>query len=297
MKELICGKLSRILIWLVIKLISFFPLVLIREKIFIFFFPSFIIKRTKGGKQLFSNIKAVFPWAKDEKKLLLFAKKNFYHQTIIFIETLKIIANPSIKVKIEGFDELSKNMKRAEKGSNPPLIFSGHIGNWEYLGHLCAMACNHKFYALAKPVSSILGENFLKWLREKLKINILWTGKNNFQREMIRTMRNKNWVAFLMDQKPFDRVGPKVNFFNRQTEFVAGPAKMAIRFKSPVVSAFCIRKAPFHYKIISSSLNFDYEKEETVEDITQCFAKQIECIIKEHPEQWCWTYKRWKNLT
>ena len=197
----------------------------------------------------------------------------------------------------ENIDDLKKNMNQAETFSAPPLLITAHIGNWEYLGHWCSLSSKRKFYALAKPVSSPFGRQFLRWLRLKLQIKILWTGKNNFQREMIRVLQRKDWTAFLMDQKPQDRKGPRVDFFGRPTEFVGGPAKMAIRFRSPVMAAFCIRIAPFHYKLVSTLLPIDHQQPQSVDKLTQTFATHIEQIVKKHPEQWCWSYKRWKDLT
>ena len=107
-----------------------------------------------------------------------------------------------------------------------------------------------------------------------------------------------------MDQKPVGRVGPIVDFLGQPTEFVAGPAAMAIKTKAPVLGVYCVREAPFTYRVITDPIDVnlmaleDRQTELTKGDreqlLTQQMANSIAKVITLYPEQWSWSYKRWR---
>ena len=96
-----------------------------------------------------------------------------------------------------------------------------------------------------------------------------------------------------MDQKPEGRRGPVVTFFGRDTEFVAGPASLAVRTGAAVIAVFAFREGPFHYRLEAESLAPPGHQETNELELTQRMAAAIEQAIRKHPEQWAWHYKRW----
>ena len=131
-------------------------------------------------------------------------------------------------------------------------------------------------------------------MRVKLGINVLWSDRKSLLRDMIKVLRNNGLLGFVMDQKPEGRVGHKVQFLGYPASFVSGPARLTIRNRCPVVAVFCIRKNPWKYEIIHKEiLSADHSLEDEYE-ITKRMATEIENMVRTYPEQWTWSYKRWK---
>ena len=273
--------------WLPIVIIDFFLKIILR--------PS-LIQRTKEGKRLFLNIKKIYNLPSHTSFAKRFAIENLRTLLLINIETFREFTRKS-QVHIEGLDELKENMKKAEndpgKGN---IIITGHIGSWELAGKCCSDSTKKNFYALAKPSKFKFINTFLQKLREYFNIKVLWTGKSNFQREILQVLKSDQWLGILMDQKPVNRRGPVVNFFNEPTEFVSGPASLALKYNSSIVAVFCVRKAAFHYVLKSKYIGYASQYEHMgVSGLTQVLATEIEEIVKIYPEQWPWAYKRWKR--
>ena len=86
----------------------------------------------------------------------------------------------------------------------------------------------------------------------------------------------------------------EVNFFNQATKFVAGPAKLSIRTKAPVLAVFCMREGPWRYRIVHKVIAKPNHDEGSEVQLTQSMASSIEDAIRLYPEQWVWNYRRWR---
>ena len=72
----------------------------------------------------------------------------------------------------------------------------------------------------------------------------------------------------------------EVDFFDRKTTFVSGPAKLAAKMNSPVLGVFCMREGPWQYRIVHKVLLApDHDSADEVQ-LTQTMASEIERVIK-----------------
>lgn len=247
----------------------------------------------KEVKTIRSNLRRVYNIEPGTKFTKEFERQIFFQQIIISLETFRIIANPSC-VEILGFEEFQKQTRSIESGENGQIIIAGHLGSWELSGHFLAKASNKEFYALAKPASRKGISKFLDFLRGLLGMKIIWTNHPNLKQVMKDTLTHKNWLAFVMDQRPSKGKGPLVNFLDQETTFVAGPAMMAIKQQAAVMAIYCIRVGSFRYRLIAKPVLETSHGERDLSLVTQKMATELERVIRSHPEQWCWNYKRWK---
>ena len=209
------------------------------------------------------------------------------------METVRAILRPG-SVRFDGLEKLQELTTRAENAGKGHLIITGHLGSWELVGHTAANACERPFYALAKP-SRIAGVTaFLNHLREKMGTEVLWTGRKSLLRDMLRALRAGECLGFVMDQKPEVGAGREVVFFGRPTPFVVGPGALAARTGCAVIAVFCLRRGPFHFEVTCEELFPAEHGEKDEELLTQRMADAIEAAVRRAPEQWAWTYRRWR---
>jgi len=89
-----------------------------------------------------------------------------------------------------------------------------------------------------------------------------------------------------------------VNFFGYLVPTFKGPVVFSIRAGAPIIPIFIIRTPDSHHKITIYP-PFELELTGNVEqDVTSNVARLLkitEAVIRQHPEQWMWIYRRFKR--
>ena len=241
------------------------------------------------------NVRQVYGLHPHSSYARRFQQQVFQSQIAVGLETIKHLLWPDQHpLLIEGMDDLRAAVKPFVDAKQGIVIVTAHCGSWEFVAQSIAIATSQRFYALAKPSRSPAFTRLLGRMRSRMNTEVLWTDSKNLLREMIRVLKNGENLGFVMDQKPEGRVGPQVNFLGVPTEFVSGPAKLAIRHKSPVIAVFCMRQGPWRYRIHYQIVTGPQSLWEDETALTQAMAAAIESCIRIYPEQWLWNYKRWR---
>ena len=84
-----------------------------------------------------------------------------------------------------------------------------------------------------------------------------------------------------------------VNFLGQETAFLDGPERHARQRDIPVVFTDIQRVKRGYYRIELSFISENPTKTKPGE-ITGEYAKKLEEVIKNKPENWLWSHKRWK---
>lgn len=256
-----------------------------------------VAKREKA--RLASNVHRVFGLPPHTAFATMFARQVVRHQARCALETLKLVRHPADVLgpaaRIDGFADLRGMIERAEVAGKGHIVVTAHLGCWELCAHYGQQAAARPFHVLAKPARHRAVTQWLEGLRKAMGTDVLWTDRKTLLRDMLGALRKGESVGFVMDQKPEGRVGPVVRFLGQETEFVSGPASMAIKTGCAIIAIFCVRESAFHYRILSSELAPAGHglKDETA--VTQLMAAEIERAIRLYPDQWTWNYKRWRD--
>jgi Kdo2-lipid IVA lauroyltransferase/acyltransferase len=224
----------------------------------------------------------------------LFADQVIRHQIAASLEMLAFQAGRKF-LTFDGEDEYREKLVRFRSGGKGAMIVTAHLGSWELLGGACARNYPGEFHALAKPSRSDVANFYIEKIRSNMGIRVLWSNRKSILRDMLGVLKGNNFLGFVMDQKPEGRKGPVVNFMGKPTEFVAGPARLAIQTNCAVIAAFCVRLAPWRYRIVSKVLlepNHNFADEQ---ELTQLMADEIAVQVGTYPEQWLWGYRRWRT--
>lgn len=246
----------------------------------------FFLFARKEVRQLYINIERIWGLPPHSSFAKSFAAQVIDNQIGVLLDAV----HPLSDFDMEGFEELQQNVNEvtSERGQ---LCLAAHLGSWEFSGACTARVSPHGFHALGKPVRWLTP--WIEYGRQQLSMATLWTHQQA-ERKMLQVLKEGNFLGLVMDQKPKGRKGPLVQFFGIPTEFVAGPATLAIRSKIGAVATFCLRIAPGRYRIVSRVMTRPGHGEADVQALTQRFASEIETWIRHYPEQWTWNYKRWK---
>ncbi|UCD16945.1 MAG: lysophospholipid acyltransferase family protein [Candidatus Zixiibacteriota bacterium] len=178
-------------------------------------------------------------------------------------------------------------------GGKGAMLISGHLGNWELIGGWIA--------ALGYPLDFLVGHqhnelvnDLLISFRRSLGVGIIPVGVA--ARGVIKSLRSNRFVAVVSDQHA-PSGGVVVHFFGRPAATPKGPAAFAVKVGCPIVFGACIRKGYNRHHAIAYPPIYPPQTGDTEKDIvimSQAYSSLLEACIREYPDQWLWTHRRWK---
>ncbi len=238
-----------------------------------------------------NNLKLAFP-EKTEKERRVIAKKVYHNLIDTFIETIKMLsASPgTMSKRFHGNWELLNQYKSSGRSIQ---IHAGHNFNWEWCNASCPVHLEIPFLAVYMPMTNKIFERVFYKLRSRFG-SILLRATN--MREDFIPYRDKQYVlALAADQNPGDPAKAWwFNFFGRPAPFVKGPEKAARAKNTIVVFAF-IHKVRRGYYEINLSIAQENPSSLPETELTRRFVRYLEDVIKNYPDMWLWSHRRWKH--
>lgn len=272
----------------------------IRAKIFLgetlgwLWFDVFRIRRNVA----IDNVRRAFPELSPTDHVRL-ARASLFHmgRTIVEFAEFPFFGAEDVPRFFEF--EGSEHIEAARAQDKGVLLLSLHIGN----GDFAISALSRKGYPVA-IVSKLFKSQWLNdlWfgMRRRHGTGFIAPEKSSF--EILRALKRKQMVAFVLDQYMGPPVGCRTRFFGRDTGTAMGLAVIAQRTGAPVVPSYTYRRADgkavgvFLPAIPWQDVGPDASNDENITAMTQVYTDTIESIIRRHPEQWMWIHRRWKNF-
>ena len=170
------------------------------------------------------------------------------------------------------------------------VAVSGHLGNWELQGAAAAAAMPEPFVVAAVRQSNPHINRFIT--RRRISMGMDVAGSKEAMKMLIRGLKNGQAVGLVADQNA-GRDAVFVDFFGRKAATHPGPAKLALKFRAPMLVGAAIRTGPGRFKVLLEQV--DIRADDTVESLTRRHVKILESFIRQYPEQYFWLHRRWKK--
>ncbi len=236
------------------------------------------------------NLKRVFPQITEKKQNQIINEMWFHFGRVIGeypnLNRLEIGENKNISVSNE------ENLIKPLQNNKNCLFFSAHLGNWELTSHaLTENGFNINFIYRAPNNKYV--DDLLRKIRFRYGVGLIKKGPEG-ARECIKVLSNNGGnIGMLIDQKMNDGISTK--FFNKNVMTPSAIAKFALKFKCPIIPAFCIREYGTNFRIEYLE-PISYEKIKSLsseEKIMNHLNKIVEIWIRKYPDQWIWIHNRW----
>lgn len=248
------------------------------------------------------NLKRCFPeWSVEKRAAIM---REFYrHFCDLMLETLK---SKSLNEKtILKHARIIDNETSREMLASPDhaIILFGHYHNWEWL----TMACGH-FFNLQHQ-QRVIG--FFKTMRDKTVEKIMNDQRTAFGGEMysdqqplrvVRLLKGKDKIVLgtVADQTPPGKDQMfMLDFLNTPTPFFTGPGWIAASTGAQVYYGRLRKPRRHQYEIEFEPLYKNVpgaDKNKVIEEITRMYARKLEQQIREYPQYWLWSHRRWKYV-
>ncbi|HEY6011089.1 MAG TPA: lysophospholipid acyltransferase family protein [Nitrospirota bacterium] len=220
------------------------------------------------------------------------ARHCFIHLGKSLLETMLIKPERLRRiVEVRGEEKLRTAM---EQGRGAVFV-TGHIGNWEMMGHYVSSL--FPLSVVAAPIEPQQVNDMIVGLRSRMNVRTILRGRPGASRELIRIFKENRVLGILIDQDT-DVESAFVDFMGRPAWTPTGAASMALKFGAPVIYGFIHRDRNNHHTVvIEGPLELvrtgDLERDITLN--TAMLTKKIEDSVRSDPEQWVWMHRRWRR--
>ena len=187
---------------------------------------------------------------------------------------------------IEGQDILEK-IKYEKK---PVIFISGHFNNFELMAMQIEMS-GIDLATIYRPLNNIFVNVIMEKIRKKyICKNQIKKGMQGM-RELLSMFKNGTSIALMIDQRVSE--GIKLNFFGTKAYTTTIPAQFVKKFNCKIVPIYIERNSGINFRI-NVEKPIEYEKDASLEKITQDLNFRLEKMILKNPSQWIWSHNRWK---
>lgn len=282
---------DRILFYIILKPLSYLPLGVLYFFSAIVGFLTFHLVRYRRTV-VRANLVNAFP-SKSETEIKKI-EKDFYKRFVDFIfESIKAVSiGDAALMKRTSIKNPELIQEYYDKGRNL-IITCGHLNNWEFYALSLPKQVPYKTFSVYQPLKNSFYDRILYNSRSRNGMRLIETKQLiPFFKEEAKDLR---MVVIVNDQSPSNKEKAYWNnFLNQDTGWNTGPEKLATKFDYSVIFGHSRRVKRGYYEVefaeISESPSNHGEGE-----ITEVYTRLLEDLIKDSPESWLWSHKRWKH--
>ncbi|AMR33072.1 lauroyl acyltransferase [Mucilaginibacter sp. PAMC 26640] len=276
-----------IFFWYLFSLLPFWFLYLVSDVLYLIIY--YLLKYRR--RVVTDNLRNAFPDKTDPERLKI-EKLYYKYMADLLVETFKMI---SINEK-----ELRKRMHLVNpeivghyfKQGKSIIAAAGHYGNWEMSALAFGMLTSNKTIIVYKPLSNPTFDAFLNKQRARFG-SMLVTMKQTL-RTMIALKDELTVSVLASDQTPVrHEITYFTTFLNQPTAVFLGIEKIAKMTDAAVVFYRIerVKRGYYTYELIPL---IDHPKETAQYEITNTHVAYLDKQIKETPQYWLWSHRRWK---
>lgn len=252
-------------------------------------------------KRALANLAIAFP-EKSEKEREAIALAMWENLGRVMVETMQIDRVIAMTDRVQLTPETDKVFARYRNKMGAAVGVTLHMGNWELAAWPMTLAGNNPA-AVYRTVKNPYVDRYLRYLRRNLYPGGL-LGKGRIDgspeegqktaRLIMDFVRQGGRLGLVCDLH--DRQGLAVPFFGQPAKSVTIPAMIARRVGARIWLSRCLRvgkECRFQIELKELKVPRTANAAEDVKWITAAMQRQFEAWIREAPEQWMWSNRRW----
>jgi Kdo2-lipid IVA lauroyltransferase/acyltransferase len=240
-----------------------------------------------------TNLKNSFPEKSDEE-IKSIERKFYHHFSDLLIEVLAMTHLYKKQLMKRFTISNTGLLDRLYEEKRDVAAIVAHYGNWEWTNFFPSII-KHKMVTIYKPLQDKYFDGFINDIR--LRYGVVMTPMSNVIRDIINYRKNKTniVVSFISDQTPaITDIKYWTKFLNQDTAVFTGAEKIASKYDMAIVF-FNIQKIKRGHYDLRIELLFEHSAGLPEHYITDKHVQHLENIIRENPEFWLWSHRRWKH--
>ncbi|MGB0932006.1 MAG: lysophospholipid acyltransferase family protein [Chitinophagales bacterium] len=282
--------MSRLLFYLIIKPLSLLPIsLLLRISDFLFVILYYLIGYRK--KVVFANLHNSFP-EKSSKEIKLIGRKFYQHLCDLVVESVRIFSISEKEIikrcRIVNPEIFEEYYQRGQS----ILVTAGHFNNWEMMAVGSNPQIPHQMMGVYSSLSNPFFDQKLRDSRAKFGVDLV--SKKDTKAYFADNANHPVAYFFGTDQSPSSSTRAHwMTFLNQDTAVLFGTEKYAKQYNFPVLFGY-IKKIKRGYYEMEFVKVEDQPQQTASGEITEKHTRFLEEEIKNAPQYWLWTHRRWK---
>lgn len=237
------------------------------------------------------NLRNSFPEKSDEERRLI-EKKYFKYMADLMLETIKSVSMSEKQVHRRMTCTNPELMEHYFGQGKSIIAAAGHYGNWELACLTFGFLTDKKRLVVYKPQSSDVFTNFFNRTRSRFGTTMI--SMKQTLRKMIEYKNELTFLVLAADQTPARNEALYfTTFLNQPTAVFIGVEKLT-SLRDCVVIFYridLVKRGHYTYTFVPLVEN---PKETRPFEITRVQVSYLESLIRERPEYWLWSHRRWK---
>ena len=258
-------------------------------------FVRFLVYRVIGyrKKVVRENIQLAFPEKTiDEVKII--EKKFYKHMCDLFLEMVKSLSITEKEIKKRFVFTNIDLVKEYEKQGKSVIFMIGHYASYEWVLSM-AYHVKHEGHVVYTPLANKYFDRLVRKIRRNHNSDVI--PRKDTIRTMIKHKKDDKLAAygFASDQSPqLNKAYYWRTFMGVKVPVITGTEFLAKKYDLPVIFIDIQKVKRGYYEatfetIANSPKDFpDYQ-------ITDIFTEKLEKQIRNKPEHYLWSHKRWKH--
>jgi len=273
-----------------IRLLATLPFsVLYRLSDLLFFLLYYIIRYRRTIVR--QNLIRAFP-EKPISEIKTIERRFYLNFCDNLVETIKMLSHNSEEI-LKRYQLDTESYLHLATYNQPIILCLGHQFNWEWGSWALPLLTPFQVYAFYLPLSNKQVDHLLYRIRSSMGTTPI--PANHFLKHVKAIRETRGLCVMIADQSPANlETAYWVPFFSRLTPFLSGMEKLARLLNCPVAFA-TIRKIRRGLYQVHTSLLVEQPARYPDGTLTQLFAQRLEASIREQPENWLWSHRRWKH--
>ncbi|MDR3695009.1 lysophospholipid acyltransferase family protein [Mucilaginibacter sp.] len=219
-------------------------------------------------------------------------RKYYKYMADLMVETIKSVSIPAKEVKRRMVCTNPELMEHYFSQGKSILAAAGHYCNWEMACLDFGFLTNNRRMVIYKPQSNEVFTEFFNRTRSRFGATLV--PMRQTLRKLIEYKNELTFTVLASDQTP-TREDAKyfTTFLNQPTAVFLGVEKLT-KVMNCVVIFYKIDLVKRGYYTYTFVPLVEEPKNTKPFEITEIHVKYLESLIREKPEYWLWSHRRWK---
>lgn len=245
-------------------------------------------------KVAMDNLRHAYP-DKDVAWLSRVTRGVFNNLGITLLEILMMGKATEEKLKEMVLMENMELYHELKSRSQGVIFLSAHYGNWELAALSGSLHLGVNYLIIVEKQTNDFINQQINKIRTRFGNRVV--SRYSAAREIMNTLRAGGVLAIIADQSATKDKDVYVEFFGRPVATYESLAILALKFNVPIIFGVSVRQADGKHIVRLEEIKHDdlsYNKS-GIAELTQRHVAALEKRIREHPEHWMWTHRRWKH--
>jgi len=229
-----------------------------------------------------------------EKEIARIEKRFYRNFTDSFIETIKLLSASPAYIKQHFAIDNPEILDNFYDQGRKCQLHLGHTFNWEVANVAMPLMSRYPFIVAYMPLENKIFQRLFLHLRGRTGSILL--PSTRMQRAIIPYRNTQYLLTLVADQAPANSEQSYwLNFFGHPTSFLRGPERGARIADIPAVFVKFYKSRRGHYRVFLTTLA-EHPARLPEGELTRRYCRLLEDAIREYPDLWLWSHRRWKAV-